>query len=158
MKELKSTPIIETHYPLKKQCGNKRWAIAKSKTCNKQLNIQNSCVEAAYIRILQEVKNHFINPGTIYFEHDSRTDKTLSLMSMHTLITPDFYFHLQCNFLYEYEVEYAFCNCAYQGIIQDKLKAYPLDWQAKLVHLQPDYETFYASVVARKEHIQTYSL
>jgi hypothetical protein len=146
MKELKSTPIIETHYPLK-QRGNKRWAIAKSKTYNKPLLMQNSCVEAAYIRILQEVKNHFLGAGTVYYEHNSRNDKTLSLMAMHSFITPSFYFHLQCNFLYEYEVEYAFCNCGYEGTIRELLKPYPLDRQAKQVDLKPDYETFYKMVI-----------
>lgn len=147
MKELKTNQIINTHYPVKPVRSYKRWAIAKSKTYNKPLMMQNSCVEAAYIRIVKAVKNTFMAAGTTYYEKDSRTDKSDGLMAMHSFITPDFYFHLQCNFEYHYEVEYSFGDCSYEGIIREMLKAYPLDRQAIEKQFKPDYDTFYKSVM-----------
>ena len=159
MKELNDKgklPIIKTHYPVKERPPMKRWVIAMTNSSHKQKKDCNKCVEAAYMRIVDAVKKLYLTPGTVYFEKDYRQDRQ-SAMAMHTLLTPDFYIHLQCSFFYDYEVEYAFGNCSYEQIMRQLLKVYPLDSAARQFEPQDSFNTFYNTVLSIQDasHIHT---
>lgn len=157
MKELKS--ILETHYPIpKSQQRAKRWVIAQSRKNFKDQRMQNSAVEAAYLRILDEVKAHHLPSNGVYFERDYRRDKSENCFAMHSFITSSFYWYLECDFLYNYRVEYAFHNSPFKADILAMLKPYPLDRSASEVNLIPDFKTFVLNVLHCQDEIYLHSL
>lgn len=157
MKELKS--IITTHYPIpKSEQRTKRWIIAQSRKNFNDQRMQNSATEIAYLKILNEVKANYLQPNEIYFERDYRHDKSENCFAMHSFIAPTFYWYLECDFLYNYRVEYAFCNCTFEPELLTVLTAYPLDRSASLVNLQPDFTIFYKSVIHIQDHSFLHSL
>jgi len=151
MAELKhesSTPIITTHYNVPQFQRRKLWVTAMSTTKRQQFRNQNTNVEAAFMRLLKEVKEQWLKPGTIYYEKDCRQNRDEGIMSMHCFITPHFCWLLQCNFEYFYEIEFAFHNCDYEAHIRAELRAYPFEKHAKEENFMPDYPTFYKAVLA----------
>ena len=127
----------------------KRWLIAQSKS--KAQVMQNNCTEAAYHRIIGAVKTQYMQPGEIYFERDYKTDKSDGLFSMHSFATPAFYIRLDCSLCSDYEVQYAFGKCPFKAALRELLAAYPLDRQAAERQVQPDFKTFYKTILAIQE-------
>jgi hypothetical protein len=162
MKELKTSddkPIIKTHYPLtNSRKPGKRWIIASTASQHKQKKMQNECVESAYMRVINAVKRLYLKPGTIYYEKDSRQDKSESATSMHSFITSNFYWHLHCSYLYEYEVEFAFNDCEFEAYIKAMLIPFPLDRQATERKLRPDFNTFFETVLQVQDKCYLHSL
>ena len=139
--------IIEEHFPLSQRKPTKRWIIAQSRGTNKAQEMKNRCVEAAYHRTLSAVKTLYLKPCDAYYERDQKHDNSDSFLAMHSFMTTSFYFHLQCSFCYDFEVEYAFNNCPYEQQVRFMLKAFPLDSQATESELKPDYNTFFETVM-----------
>lgn len=157
MKELKE--IIETHYPIpKSQQRAKRWVIAQSRKNFKDQRMQNSATEAAYLRVLDFVKAHHLPSNGVFFERDYRRDKSENCFAMHSFITGSFYWYLECDFTYNYRVEYDFRNCPFEAEIIAMLKPYPLDRTASKINLQPDFATFVLNVLHRQDEAYLHSL
>ena len=159
MKELKhidDQPIIQTHYPLPRR--NKKWVIAQSRGTNKQQEVVNFCTENAYHRIVKTVKERYLSPTHIYFERDYKTDQSEGLNGMHSFVTPEFYFRLDCHTTYDFEVEFAFNDCPYEAEIRALLAVFPLDTRAKEKVLQPNFNAIYKWNIENQEACYLYSL
>lgn len=157
MRELK--PILATHYPIpKSEQRTKRWIIAQSRKNFKDQRMQNSATEAAYLRILNNVKAHHLPSNKVYFERDYRRDTSENCFAMHSFITSSFYWYLECDFLYNYKVEYSFHNCSFEAEIVAALKPYPLDRSASEVNLMPDFKTFVLNVFRCQDEVYLHSL
>jgi hypothetical protein len=157
MRELK--PITETHYPIpKSEQRAKRWVIAQSRKNFKDQRMQNTAVEAAYLRILDEVKAHYLPSNGVCFERDYRRDKSENCFAMHSFITSSFYWYLECDFLYNYRVEYDFGGCPFESDILAMLKPYPLDRSASRINLMPDFRTFVLNVFHCQDESYPHSL
>jgi hypothetical protein len=152
MREFKHVgDIIQQHYPLKQTRGNKRWVTAHQRKNYDQMTTHNESIEAAYHRIINAVKSLYMLPGEVCFERDYKHDRLEGLYGMHALITPNFYWRLDCAFTYNYEISYAFHNCTYEAEIRKFMRAYPLDRASTQKQLAPDFNTFYNSVLAVQE-------
>src|SRR5437879_5619481 len=135
MKELKIFAqtvgqIISEHYPIPQRLPGKRWKAAQNRGINKLQVTQNECVEHSFHEVLKAVKTLYMKPDEVYFEKDSKEDKS-DFLGMHSFITSSFYWRLDCAFYYDYEVEFAFHNCPYEAEIRRVLRAFPLERQAK---------------------------
>ncbi|HWZ34516.1 MAG TPA: hypothetical protein VNW51_00070 [Mucilaginibacter sp.] len=128
MKELKGeAPIIQTHYPTKRKVyPRKRWIIAQSSSSYRTKAIANRCLEASYHEVIKSVKQ-FMQPNEQYYERDLKTDNESGFMAMHSFMCATFYWRLDCNLLYDYEVRFQFQNCAFESEIRKMFRAYPLD-------------------------------
>ena len=85
-------------------------------------------------------------------------DKSESATSMQSFITPNFYWHLHCSYLYHYEVEFAFNDCEFEAYIKAMLIPYPLDRQATERKLLPDFNTFFETVLQVQDKCYLHSL
>ena len=152
MKEFKTVgDIIQQHYPLPQQRGTKRWVTSEQRKNYDQQTHHNEPIEAAYHRIVNLVKTLYMQPGEVYFERDFKYDQSFGLFGIHSFITPHFYWRLDCEFTYNYQVTFAFNNCSYEAEIRKLMLAYPLDRTTKEKHLHPDFNVFYNSILALQE-------
>lgn len=149
MKESKSAgEIIREHYPLtRKQYRRKRWAIAQTRGTHQYQAIRNSCTEAEYHRILNAVKTLYLKQGEVYFERNYKHEETENFLSMHSFISATCYLYLECDFCYDFQVEYAFDNCPFEAQIRTFLRIHPLDTRATEKELQPDFKSFFERVL-----------
>jgi hypothetical protein len=153
MRELKADPeipILETHYPIKRIQGSKRWILASTGSQFVQKRMHNECVEAAYHRI-RDFATRQLQPGTVYYDRDLKNDKTHGIFGMHSFVSPTFYWRLDCDLCYDYQITYALHNCPFEAELQKLMRAYPLDRAAKVRHLEPDFATFYQNVVTLQD-------
>jgi len=135
-----------TYQAPKHRPSKKRWIVAQGRP-DKGLKVRNECTEAAYHLIIDTIKKHHLNDGDIYYDRDLKTDPSQGFLSMHSLLCSSFYIYLQCDFTYDYTVEYAFCNCPFEAEIRKMLAVHPLTTQAKEVALKPDFTTYYQTVL-----------
>jgi len=135
-----------TYQAPKHKQSKKRWIVAQARP-EKGRRMQNDCTEAAYHRIIEAVKKLYLKHGDIYYDRDLKTDKSQGFLSMHSFLCSNFYIYLQCDFTFDYTVEYAFNNCLFEAEIRKMLAVHPLNAQAKEVALKPDFTTYYQTVL-----------
>ena len=161
MKELKSNynhPILNEHYPLAKENRfTKRWVIAASRGNWKQQRLINEALEIAYHSIIDTVKRLYLTDGEIYYDRDYKHDKMENCLAMHSFITSTFYIYLECDFCYDYKMEYDFHNCPFEAEVLEMLKQFPMNHAAKRIHLVPDYTAFYEKVLQIQDSKFIYS-
>jgi hypothetical protein len=133
----------------------KRCSIAAIRDNNVSQKERNLKVEMAYMSTLKKVKSLFAQCAHPIFERNYRKDNSESALAMHAYLTNSFYFYLECDFLYNYQVEYALNNCPYVSEIRVMLNDFPFGINAKEVTLKPDFTMFYLNVlkVQDKKHI-----
>lgn len=141
-----ATPILETHYPIQ-QRGTKRWIAAQTKGPFKQQLMHNNNVEAAYHRVIAIAKTAISGLSITYYEKDMKKDKSEGLYGMHSFITSNFYWWLECDLCCHYQIRYAFNNCPYEVEIRKLMRAYPLDRVTTPKQFQFDFTTFYENVL-----------
>jgi len=149
MRELKANspkPILETHYPIQ-QRGSKRWVAAQRQAPFRQKLMHNNNVEAAYHRIIAIVKKTIAGQLITYYEKDMKRDRSEGLYGMHSFITPNFYWRLECDLCCDYQIIYGFHNCPYEEEIMKLMRAYPLDRVSTPKLFQSDFNTFYENVL-----------
>ena len=142
--EQNQTTIIKTHYPVRK--AKKRWVIAESRKNYEGQRMQNRCVEAAYHEVIAAVKQ-LMGQIKIYYDIDLKTNSTDGATSMHSFINANFYWRLDCTFLYDYEITYSFSYCPYEAQIREMMKAFPLDRVCTYREFEPDFKDFYNAVM-----------
>jgi len=145
IKHIQSKPIIQTHYPTRKVIGTKRWIIAERKS--KAITTQNYCVEASYHQMINTVKTLYMQPGESYYERDLKTDKQQGLFCMHSFTNANFYWFLVCDLCFNYQIYYAFHKCSYELAIRNQFRAYPLDRQTNERKLEPDFSTYFKTLL-----------
>jgi len=155
MKESKSVgEIIKQHFPLtKKHHRRKRWITAQSRTIEtyKYQRMQNKATEADYHKIIAAVKTLYLKPGEIYFERNYKNEETDNFLTMHCLMSATCYLYIECDFLYYFQVEYAFNNCPFELAIREMLKPHPFDTRATEKELQPDFKTSFERTLKIQE-------
>lgn len=145
--------------PLNKQDRMvKRWKLAKKRTWDKKQQLNNITLETNYYAALKKIKQVLSNQQQTVFERDYKEDNLENALAMHAFLSPSFYFYLECDFAYYYQVEYAFNNCKQEAQIMAILKTYQLDQMGKQVRLQPDFSTFYRNVIAIQDKQYLYVL
>jgi len=135
---------------MKNHSRPKRWAYAKTKLGQRE-SLQNSNIEAVYHQVINAVKTLYMRRGGDYFERDYKTDKSHGILCMHSFITSNFYWILDCELGFQYKVTFAFDKCPFEAEVRKLLRAYPLSESATEVILQPDLATFYKNVLAYQD-------
>ena len=125
----------------------KRWLLAKKLFKQSTMQLTNETIESQFLRTLAKVKKLLSSEHPTAFERDYRNDNSNDAFAMHAFMTGTFYFHLECNFTYNYDVTYAFSNCEHEATIRELLKCYPLCTRAKEVSLQPNFTTYFGRVL-----------
>jgi len=145
--------------PLNKQDRMvKRWKLAKMRTWDKRQQVDNLTLEINHHAALKKVKELLSNQQQTVFERDYKEDNLENALAMHAFLSPGFYFYLECDYAWDYQLEYAFNNCKQEAQIKAILKSYQLDVKGKLVALQPDFNTFYRNVIAIQDKRYLYLL
>jgi hypothetical protein len=144
MAELKS--IIETHFPMPKRQPGKRWKIAQTRGTDKQQAMRNDCIEASYHEVIKSIKQLYMQDGEVFFERDYKHDRS-DFLAMHCILTSSFYWRLDCALYYDFEIAFAFSNCPYEAEIRAMLRAFPLDRSTTERTLNPEFNTFYNTVL-----------
>ena len=135
-----------------------RWIATKSRTDKQADKDRNFCVEAAYHRVIATVKELILqyDSDTIY-EQDHKHNPE-SYTGMHSFVTSTFYWRLDCELNYNYEVYFAFHNCPYEAPIRKLMEAYPLDRTTHQFKPQIGYVAFYSKVLEVQDPINITTL
>ena len=130
----------------------KRWKVANILTKGSVNKDRNQLVETYYKEILELVKRLY--PKLTYhysktvFEKDYRQDNSENCFSMHWFLTPCFYWHLECDFAYNYRIDYDFDNCPFEAeitvLIDKRFNQIPNCDRKKL---KPSLKCYYQSVL-----------
>jgi hypothetical protein len=135
-----------------------RWRVAKGRKDNKIQTAQNGSVEFDYHAVITKLKELIPQfGGDTIFERDYKYDPT-SYTGMHTFITSTFFWRLDCELIYNYEVYFAFYNCPYESIIRQLFTSYPLDRTTHEQTFPQGYKAFYKGVLAIQDPIYITSL
>jgi hypothetical protein len=136
----------------------KRWPLAAIKWGNKAEHHVNVSTEYYFVKVLAKVKQLYATQREYVFERDYRHDNTESAFSMHSFICNSFYMRLDCDFLYNYNVEYDFDNCPFEQQIKHLFQTmgFVLD-RARQQPQQTDVATFFKGVIAYQhpKHFKT---
>ncbi len=152
MTEIK--PQIQNRQPFKQETGmlEKRWITAKTNP-NKVPSYRNSIVEFTYNNVLKLAKRLYsqlesTSERTV-FEKDHRYDSSENSLAMHTLLTPNFYWHLECSFDYLYRIEYDFHKCPFEEQFTEQIhiREHYMPGSTKHWHTRPDCKGFFNRVV-----------
>ncbi|MBS7565776.1 hypothetical protein KHS38_15310 [Mucilaginibacter sp. Bleaf8] len=125
----------------------KYWVTAKTKTWNKAQQQQNHIMEVDYQIVLKKAKQLLAPDKPLFFERNFKQHGTIQeLAAMHAFLSPCFYFRLDCDGAYNYQIEYAFYQCKHEKAIKVRLQCFAGNLQVTEVALQPDFATFYKNV------------
>ncbi|QPH37896.1 hypothetical protein [Pedobacter endophyticus] len=72
--------------------------------------------------------------------------------------TPHLYYHVRCNYVERYEVDYQFHNCPFENEIRAWFKRVLHPMYTNEVSKKPDYPTFYQRVLAYQPKERIYTL
>ena len=130
-----------------------RWLVTKSRTDRKYEQMQNEAVEADYHRVIQAVKSYILlHGGDTIYEQNHKKD-TASYTGMHSFVCTTFYWRLDCELNYNYEVYFAFHNCPYEAQIREMFKPFPLDRTTHEYKFPQGYDAFYRRVLEVQDPI-----
>jgi len=148
-------PVLITHNSLHMEHnrittlkGRKLWLIAKSRPHHTSQKTMNGTVEFSYKKLLAKVKELSPQAGKAVFERDYRYDGADSAAIMHAYMSPSIYLLLECDYRYDYHIEYAFNDSRLHSQLSLILTGFPFESRAQPVALKPDYNTFYSNVLA----------
>jgi hypothetical protein len=160
MPEIRST--IQNHLPFKREGKviEKIWRVSLLNPLKSDIKHRNPMVELTYNKVLHLAKRLYSSLDVSkrkVFERDYRHDNTESSLAMHTFITPNFYWHLECGLDYHYRIEYDFYNCQFEEELmkhvhrrelvtpgsckQRQLKANCEEYFNRVIHIQDAHYT-----------------
>lgn len=136
----------------------KRWLIAKRRDNHEMEKLRNLVIERSYHTVLKVAKQIIGKPSLPVFERDYTRDNSESATAMHAYLDSNFYFTLDCDWLYQYRVEYAFNECKHKRQLLNLIDSYPFDANATEKVLKPDFHSFYCNVLKAQDckHITIY--
>ncbi|RVU01276.1 hypothetical protein EOD41_04730 [Mucilaginibacter limnophilus] len=160
MKEINSpTEGISEAMPIPQERKRKpyreqpRWRVAQLRTDHKLQKMQNECVEAAYHRVLQTVKQLIMkHGGDIIYERNHKFNPE-SYTGMHSFTSSTFYWRLDCELNYNYEVYFAFHNCPFEETVRVMMLPFPLDRTTHEHQFPQGYDIFYQTVLEVQDPI-----
>lgn len=131
---LASTKTIYKNHQRAKQYGT---------TSQKSMN---PAIEGIYHAILKKVKELYKGlpnkEDRIIIELNNAQDPTDS-HGLFTLMTPSFFFYLECSITNQYRIEYLFDSCPVEDDIQALISKFAVRSYSTEVVKQPDYPTFF---------------
>jgi len=75
-----------------------------------------------------------------------------------TFITPHLYFHVRCNYIEKYEVDYQFYNCPFEAEIRAWFKRVLHPMYTNEINQKQDFPAFYKAVLAYQPKERIYTL
>jgi len=97
-------PPIKLPYRL-----SKRWKKVSDLSHPNKLKTTNDTIMIQYYDALKFIKAECLAPGTRYFERDYKDDPNDPFM-LHSFVSPQLSFHLECGFDYFMKIEYDFAD------------------------------------------------
>lgn len=143
----KSTLVpIPRHLRMKK-----RWAIAVNRDNNLSQKNRNLSVEVSYKSILTKAKKLLAQSRHPVFERDYRKDNTQSALTMHAYFTHSFYFTLECDLAYNYQIDFACNRCPFELDIKGIVIRLLRELNPKEVTLKPKFTEFYLNTLKAQD-------
>jgi hypothetical protein len=111
----------------------------------------NSTISGMYHVIVNKVKELYSTlpnaEDRIIILLNNRLDPT-DCQGLFTLITPTFFFYLECDILNNYRVEYLFHDCPVEAEIQQLINQFCMRSYSTEVVKQPDYPMFFRTCLS----------
>lgn len=120
-----------------------RVVVAKRKFGHTAQQQDNERAEQAYYKVLKAVKQLLHTDEPVVFEKLYSQYNSQNAYSIHAFMSDSFYFYLECDNCYIYQVEYAFHNCKHERTIRGLLSDAELPGRLKEVTLNPGFTSFY---------------
>jgi hypothetical protein len=129
----------------------KRWQIAVSKDNALSQKQRNASVELRYKIMLAEFKKLFADTKHPVFERDYRYDNTQSALTMHAYFTHSFYFTLECDLAYKYQIDFACNRCSFELDIRGMVIRLLRELNPREVMLKPKFTEFYLNTLKAQD-------
>jgi hypothetical protein len=111
----------------------------------------NPVVQGMYFAILKKTKELYkglpSKEDRIIIELNNEQDPTDS-HGLFTLLTPSFFFYLECDIKNNYRIEYLFHDCPVEQEIQKLIDRFAMRSYSTETVKQPDYPTFFRQVLS----------
>lgn len=123
----------------------KQWKKVSAGSHPNDLKRVNDTIMNKYYRILQLIKEQYLEPGTIYFERDYKDDGN-EPFALHSFICNKFSFYLECDLLGIMQIHYDFNGFSFEAEVR-KLLSIPIN-TGKCLHKlkQPNLPAFFQGV------------
>ncbi len=158
MAELNKRPEIAkpTTVPQRSFKLGKQWKKVSAGSHPNDLKGVNDTIMSKYYRILQLIKEQYLEPGTIYFERDYKDDVN-EPFALHNFVCDRFSFYLECDLLGIMQIHYDFNDFPFDADVR-KLLIIPIN-SGKCFHKpkQPNLSVFFQGVqkYQDKQYIKT---
>ncbi|TKC57685.1 hypothetical protein FBD94_20650 [Pedobacter hiemivivus] len=111
----------------------------------------NPVIQGMYFAILKKTKELYkglpSKEDRIIIELNNEQDPTDS-HGLYTLITPSFFFYLECSITNQYRIEYQFDHCPFEEEIKTLIDRFAMRSYSTEAVKQPDYPTFFRNCLA----------
>lgn len=148
IKDIAAQQEIEERLNSKKVYKNHQRAKLNGTTSQKEMN---SVIEEIYRVILKKVKELYCKlpneEDRIIIQLNNKLDPTDS-HGLFTLMTPTFFFYLECDIVNNYRIEYLFYQCPFETEIEQLIKQYLVHSHSTEIVKQPDYPTFFRNCLS----------
>lgn len=125
--EFNHQSTISSHLRNSKYTVKKRWTLPYTKSKWQHMRRYNELVEAAYIRLLAQVKSLYTARSELIYDHNTREDSHLNSTVMHTFLTTTLLLELECEYVNcKCQINYDFQQCPFEKQIKELFKRYPL--------------------------------
>lgn len=139
---------METKKEIKPQFRvTKLWVKAQGRPNHIVQKQTNRTIESSFIRLLAKAKELSKGDRQPIFERDYRHDKTDSETIMHAYMSSTIYLLLECDYQFNFAIQYSFNNCPFEKELTALMIGYPYDLHSTNVDLKPDFNTFYRNVL-----------
>lgn len=146
--EYTEQPSGYVHTPKPLPPFRKRWKLAESRLKATYDHSTNINKEQFFMKMLKEVKQLYATVNERVFERDEREDNSRNPFLMYTFITSSFFFELECNFNYYYEVHYDIGPGLFEAGITAMLNKYYGALEPVHKKKEPDLHTYFKEVEA----------
>ncbi|WP_113652239.1 hypothetical protein [Pedobacter namyangjuensis] len=147
-KKLDQVEINEQRWSSRKR-HRKNYLVAEKKAMA-SLKMQNGNVEASYHQLLKRVValySNLANKAERVVVEMNMKSHPLESHRMHAFLTPSFAFHLECDVLNRYKVEYCFENCPFEEQIKQMFARHFYNAHTLVEIKKPSYKAYFDEVL-----------
>jgi hypothetical protein len=149
MKEISGNDEIPITTPTyhKVQRISKRWKkVSKLSHPNNLKQIIDTRI-GQYECVLSKVKELYANSGETCYERDFKHDNE-NPFTIYSFLTPTFWWNIECDFVYNINIEYQFYNCPFEQEIRELFRHFNISLYVTEVQKKPSLTAFHKAVLA----------
>jgi hypothetical protein len=144
--EINEIPITTPTYH-KFQRISKRWKKVSKLSHPNNLKLIIDTRIGQYECVLWKVKELYANSGETCYERNYKDDNE-NPFTIYSFLTSTFWWNIECDFVYNINVEYQFYNCPFEQEIRELFRHFHISLYVTEIRKEPNLTAFYKAVLA----------